>query len=355
MATESEHAAHKHLTVIRGDEPKIPNSTASFGTDHMKESGLPLFEIRHIPGKGKGLVARFDIAEGTRLLDEKPLSTVPNMAPELHETVLASKLKSLTKDEQRRYLSLHNNFPGKYPFSGIAKTNALPCGSGSVVGGIYPTICLINHSCLPNSHNNWNDDKERETIHAIRPIRSGEEITISYDNGGPSTVRWTQLKQAFGFDCKCDVCSLPPPELHRSNGRREQIQQLGEAIGDPFRIMRNPITALSDCYSSFKLIKEEYRGHAGALFPRLYYDAFQICVAHGDRSRATVFAEHAYKARVVCEGEDSPATEKMRRLMQDPTSHINFGGYSMRWKTKRESVPEGTDALEFERWLWKLK
>ncbi len=139
---------------------------------------MQLFEIQSVPGKGK------------RILCEKPLFTTPNMSPRsVMEGNIVTKLKALSKTEQRQFLSLHNNFHGQYPFSGIVKTNALPCGPDSVMGGVYPTICLINHSCLPNAHHNWNSDERCETIHAIRYIKAGEEITISYDKGGPSDSR----------------------------------------------------------------------------------------------------------------------------------------------------------------------
>ncbi|KAF9763893.1 hypothetical protein IL306_002965, partial [Fusarium sp. DS 682] len=138
-----------------------------------------LFEVRDIPPKGRGLVAKSDISIGTRIICEQPILLAQKMSPDLLEAILAAKLKDLSKAQQRQFLSLRNNHPGKHPFGGIFRTNALPCGSGASTGGIYPTICLINHSCSPNAHNNWNDNAKHETIHAVRPIRAGEEITIS--------------------------------------------------------------------------------------------------------------------------------------------------------------------------------
>lgn len=323
------------------------------GADPVKELGIPLFEIKDIPGKGRGLVACFNISEGTRILCEKPLLVVRRIPPDELELVIAAKLKALPKAKQRQFLSLHNNSPGKYPFSGITKTNALPCGPGSPVGGVYPTICLINHSCFPNSHNSWNTNAEHETIHAIRPIKAGEEITISYDRGGPSTGRKAFLKEAFGFNCNCSGCSLPPAELQASDARRLLIQSLDNAIGDPFRMAKSPKESLGDCHSLLQLLNEEYDGCAGALSARLYYDAFQISIAHGDQARASVFAERAYKVRVICEGEDSPETQRAKSLALKPADHGSFRLCSMKWKTRREMVPKGLDTAQFEQWLWR--
>lgn len=324
-----------------------------FGTDPIRELDLPLFEVQTVPGKGKGLLARFNIARGTRILCENPLFTTPHLSPiDQMESNIATKLKSLSNTQQRQFLLLHNHFPGKHPFSGVVKTNALPCGPNSVIGGIYPIICLINHSCLPNAHNSWNSDTKCETIHAIRYINAGEEITISYDKGGPSDFRRTHLKNAFGFDCNCSICSLPLPELQNSDARRLQIQHLDDAIGDPNRVMNRPDDCLADCHSLLQVLEEEYHSGAGASIARLYYDAFQICITHGDQARASVFAGRGHKSRVICEGEDSPETRKVKNLMENPAGHRNFG-VSSRWKTAKGLVPKGLDTGEFERWLWR--
>ena len=268
------------------------------------------------------------------------------------EKNLATKLKALPKHEQRQFLSLHNNFPGKHPFSGIMKTNALPCGPDSVISGVYPTICLINHSCLPNAYNSWNSGSKCETIFAIRYIKSGEEITISYDKGGPSTSRRAYLKDQFGFDCGCPLCSLPSSDLRISDARRLQIKSLDDAIGDSERVINRPEHSLADCQLLLRVLEAEYKGGAGALNARLYYDAFQISITHGDQARASVFAERGHRSRIMCEGEDSPETQQIKALMEKPTAHRNFGA-SRRWQTGKKTVPKWLDTNEFEKWLWR--
>ncbi|KAF2789412.1 SET domain-containing protein [Melanomma pulvis-pyrius CBS 109.77] len=337
------------------EQPESHTSIASFltGSDPIKELGIPVFEIKTIPGKGRGLIARFNISKGTRILCEEPLITTRPMPPSELELFLAARLKALPRVSQRQYLSLHNNYPGKYPFANTFKTNALPCGAGSIVGGVYPTICLINHSCIPNSHNSWDSNAKHETIYAIRPIKAGEEITIPYDKGGTSATRLAFLKEAFGFDCTCRGCSRPPSDLQASDARRLRIQSLDDAIGDPYRMQSRPRQSLRDCRSLLQALEEEYDGCAGALGARLYYDAFQVSIAHGDQARAGVFAERAYRARVVCEGEGSPETQRARALARRPADHNSFGLCSMKWKSTRGMVPEGLDTAQFERWLFR--
>lgn len=271
------------------------------------------------------------------------------------ESSIATKLKTLSKTEQRQFLSLHNNFPAKYPFTGIVKTNALPCGPNSMTGGLYPTISLINHSCLPNAHNNWNSEAQCETIYAIRNIQAGEEITISYyseEKDSSSDSRRAYLKDHFGFDCDCKVCSQPAASLQASNTRRRQIQLLDSVIGDPDRVMDNPADCLADCQRLLNLLNEEYQGFPGPSVPRLYYDAFQISITHGDQARASVFADRGHKVRVTCEGDESPETRKLKELKENPAQHRNFG-VSRRWRTGKTMVPKGLDVEGFETWLWR--
>jgi hypothetical protein len=221
-----------------------------------------------------------------------------------------------------------------------------------MTGGIYPTICLINHDCVPNAQNNWNADAKHETIHATRDIRVGEEITIAYVENDIFNSRREKLKSAFGFECSCNLCTSSPSLLHLSDTRRLEIERLDEAIGSPNRVMFNPGACLADCQSLLQLVRDEYQGACEPLNARLYYDAFQICITHGDQARAKIFAERVYKARLVCEGEDSPATQDIKKLMQNPAGHRNFGA-SKKWKTRKGMVPKGLGDEGLEKWLWR--
>ncbi|KAK8030357.1 hypothetical protein PG990_000091 [Apiospora arundinis] len=334
--------------------------------DYPFNSDNILYQTIEIPGKGKGLVARYNIKRGTRVLSEKPLVVAGGMEPQATHVLIASKLRTFSREQQTQFLSLYNNFPGRHAFAGIFRTNALPCGPGAAVGGVYPDICRINHSCRPNCHNSWNEapgQEPHETIHAIRDILAGEELTISYDKGGPSDSRQAALHASFGFDCKCELCSLPADERQASDARRRRIQALDEQIGDPMTMMAQPLASLHACRALLDTLREEFpdpnrsgEAMATALIPRLYYDAVQIVGAHGDQARARVFAERGYQARVECEGEDSPATQRAKRLMQEPSSHAAFGACETRWGTSKTAQPnkEAVGDKAFEKWLWRL-
>ena len=314
---------------------------------------LALYIERSIPKKGQGLIAVQTIPKGTRILSEKPIFTTSGRGNNLGiiNQRIANQLKQVSKQNQRAFLSLHNNFRGSLAaFLGIAKTNALPLGPDATESGLFLQASRINHDCLPNCQHTWNANIGEETIHTIREIAQGEEITISYALTGPSNSRREHLQKNFGFDCICSLCSLPETERALSDSRLEEIQHLDDVIGDGAHLMLHPQQHLRKVHNLIQLLKAEHI--EDARLPRAYYDAFQTVIAHGDQARAKVFAERSYAARLSCEGEDSPETLKMRLLAENPKSHRMFGT-SKRWRQNEAKIPKSLVNEEFENWLWR--
>ena len=315
----------------------------------------PLCTLQSLPGRGLGLIAVQEIPKGCRIFAEEPIFTIPRLANNNSEIskIIAAKLQKATKDTQRDFFALHNNFAGSLsPFLGIVKTNTLPLGTEAMEGGIFLQASRINHSCLPNCQHTWNASRGEETIHAVRNIAKGEEITISYSDTGPSKERQTQLKKGFAFECICDLCSLPKDELLRSDERLKEIRRLDQMIGDGVHMMMQPHTHLQWVRSLLQLLDAEQI--SDARLPRIYYDAFQTVIAQGDCARAKVFAERAYVGRLCCEGEDSESTLLMKGLMEDPSSHRLFGT-SYRWQQSVKKIPSGLEGNDLEKWLWRQK
>lgn len=162
-------------------------------------------------------------------------------------------------------------------------------------------------------------------------------------------VRQHTLQQEFHFTCSCQLCGLPPNRRDPSDARLDEIQRLDQAIGDGMRLISSPLQALHDVHKLLQLCKEE--GIADASVPRAYYDAFQVAACHGDRARARVFAERSSAARMILEGDDSPAVRRVRDLARDPTRHPLFGT-SSQWSTSTSEIPSAFPTA-FEVWLWK--
>lgn len=110
--------------------------------------------------------------------------------------------------------------------------------------GIYlhPYAALINHSCDYNSVVGFDGDEL--FVKAVRPIKKGEQILISYiDASGPYKVRRKELSNRYFFDCQCSKCSkgtdtpedrfltTPPGGPTLKNAEREAHSLLESALG----------------------------------------------------------------------------------------------------------------------------
>lgn len=142
-----------------------------------------MYALQEVPGKGRGLVATRKISKGTRILSEEPIIRVPEVLDS--QTQLESiheQVDALTPDQRRAFLSLHNIYvnDAASQYLGIIRTNALPFGDDVEEGGIFLDACLINHACDNNAQKSWNENIKRHTVHALRDIEKGDEITIYY-------------------------------------------------------------------------------------------------------------------------------------------------------------------------------
>ena len=315
------------------------------------QNATEAYVLQPVEGKGKGLIATRAIKPGELILSEPPLFTTASLSnPATFEKDLGAIVKGLSKEGQRAFLSLHNNNPGANPFSNIVRSNGYPLGPNSEVGAIFPLVARLNHACRPNAQHAWNEARGIEVVHAVRDIQEGEELTLSYLAGGPSTERQGRLKEYFGFDCTCEACSLPAEELEASDARLRRAQKLDEAIGDPRRVRHLPERALADCKALLNIYQEE--GIFDLRLPRLYYDAFQIAAMHADAARASVFAKLGADARIVCEGEESEEVKSMKALQAKPASFDNWAA-TKKWKSNLEDVPKDSGSEAYEKWLWK--
>ncbi|KAK4195983.1 SET domain-containing protein [Triangularia verruculosa] len=312
-----------------------------------------LYAVRAIQGKGQGLIATSKIPKGTRILAEAPLFTVPPIQPDekAAEAHIISQLRQLSKDQQRAFFALHNAHETKTgrPFLGISITNALPLGCQADECGVFLQASRINHSCRHNAANIWNANIGKLTIHALRDIQEGEEITISYlGRFAGYADRQEYLREKFSFDCKCELCSLPADQRRQSDGRLAEIEYIDGMLGYMGSKVIGYGKVLHLLRKMFDLFEEE--GIWNGSVPRAYYDAFQLACMHGDQLRAKIFAERVLEARIIIEGDDSPEVPTLRKLAENPSLH---GSYRMlSHSPKGIRTPKNFDGLEVDDWLW---
>jgi len=112
---------------------------------------------------------------------------------------------------------------------------------------LFDNICRINHSCEPNAAFDLSWSAEHATVvncvSALKPIREGDEVCISYlpmRLALPVEERCKQLQKHWGFQCDCARCLAelamisPPAEgphpAKVSNKPRTKIEESTEAV-----------------------------------------------------------------------------------------------------------------------------
>lgn len=315
-----------------------------------------IYTLQEIPGKGKGLFASEDIAEGTRILSERPVITIPKRhhSDEWLKRHISQQVGTLNEYERESFLSLHNLYPYKDEtdqFLGIIRTVGLPIELNDAEGGVFLEACRINHSCDNNAQKRWNKRIERHTVHALRKIPKGEEITIYYLGLDSSReTRREKLQDKFGFLCACPMCSLATTESQENDQRLERIDRLDDLIGRECMSMNFSLQTLRYVDERVQLYNKQGPGNAG--LPRAYLDAAQIAIANGDLARGRIFAEKAVEGWRTAQGSDSDEVIEYTELARNP-SKLPLYGISMKWKTSLEEVPSQPDSIDFEDWLWR--
>ena len=337
----------------------IANENSGAGDVKMQgTAGNPLYALRDVPGKGKGLVAIEKISKGTRILSEEPIITISGneMNSERLQISVYQQVATLSEHQQQAFLSMHNIHPYRDAaerYLGIVRTNSLPAEADGDKGAIFLEACRINHACDNNAQKNWNEKIKRHTVHALRDINKSEEITITYL--GPlknRKARQKALQEKFGFTCLCRLCSLPPEQSQESDRRLEEVHRLDGVIDQlgTEGILVSPLRTLRYFDQQVRLYNEQGREDVG--FAQAFVNAAQLAIANGDLARGSIFAERAASVWKTTLGGDSTQAIKHGALAQDPSKYELYG-VSMKWKTKVDEAPQGLEPSDFEDWLWK--
>ncbi|CCE29284.1 uncharacterized protein CPUR_02977 [Claviceps purpurea 20.1] len=356
-----------------------------------------MYVLQDIPGKGKGLVATRNIPRGTRILSEQPLITLPtDINSEKGGRSIRRQLKALSVDKRRAFLLLHNAHQFDYmdydnmyysyesddayesDYSddiidmyenyirnkdatdildddweqciGIFSTNVLSMNEGNrKQGGIFLEACRINYDCDNNVMHYWNDETKRQTVHAIRDINAGEELTMSYLVFLLNREsRQRLIKLSSDFTCFCRLCSLPDEQSEKRDRKMEQIVRLGDRC--KLIVKEFPLQTLLFYHAQMCIYSELGRGDSDSA--QVYELAADLTIAHGDLARTRVFAQKAASIWTTVTGSDNPQVIKLTALASHPTTHPSYS-FSMDWKTAVDDIPQGLDPNDFENWLWK--
>lgn len=196
---------------------------------------IQLIEVRQTKSAGLGVFARVTIPRSTRILCT-PLLLRLNGGENPREILGA--FDGLSAKDQALYLDLYPFVPPVRKeltkrYMGM-RWEKLSEREKKVIGiydansfevGIFFLPSRINHSCIPNVHYEFNPILQRGTFHAIHDIEEGEELLISYINGGSRLRAQRQPKlDMWGFVCKCAACQDDNEGRKREERRKEMFE-----------------------------------------------------------------------------------------------------------------------------------
>ena len=232
MATLRERVAQKKREAMDRATTvpsSLPAGHSSIGAE------LELWAVQSLPGRGLGCIALSDIAIGTRVLAEPPLTVEGPGLP-----TIESAVEALNPADRMHFFALAQEvrlYGETKSIAGIIGTNGIPFEvDGEDFGGIFPRASRFNHSCDANAIYLYNTALGLLTVHAAKTISAGDEITFNYlppfteslPLGGAISargLRQQRLRSAFGFECSCAWCSLTGEDLARSE---ERIRAIGD-------------------------------------------------------------------------------------------------------------------------------
>ncbi|UPK91300.1 hypothetical protein LCI18_002235 [Fusarium solani-melongenae] len=284
--------------------------------DTDQEVDTPMYAIRDVPGKGKGLITTKPIPKGTRILAEAPVFTNPMVLeiPNVKADVVR-QVNNLTPAQKTAYFDL----TCLDMFYNCLK------GPAENIHGLYLIASRVNHACLNNAHDSWNANLGKLTLHALKDI----------------------AKELAEFTCTCSLCSLEGQRLKDSDERLTQSWYLYELLRTQSEATEESAwrgcRAIRECAGL--LAMEDVFDHYSI---RLYSNACFSLMAMNERARQMVLLKRHHQACLLFLGDDNPKTLGSQQTLQG-LAQLN----SVIGQTNSATVPEGLDLEAFEDWLWR--
>jgi len=187
--------------------------------------------VQPVQGKGFGVIAQKDFKTGESILTEEVLLYCTRQEGCLSPNSFQAKQiyqQYNRLSPQNKYKVLKLFCLGDPTILNVFSTNSF---------SITPKYCglyvkRINHSCEPNAcYNNNSNGSFVKEVTALRRIKAGEEITISYIscNWEVLRVRREELS-CWKFLCQCTVCSLRENELEENDRTRRTVSDMDKTI-----------------------------------------------------------------------------------------------------------------------------
>lgn len=298
----------------------------SFNND---DENLP-FHVAEIEGKGNGVVANHRLARGDPVMAHTPVLLIHQDFKEepdkdRQHQLLDLALKSLPEQTADLFMGQMAHNPDEHPVAARLTTNAFRLDLGGDDGqhyGAFPEVGKTNHDCRPNAAYYVDQSTLMHITTAVRPIKAGEEITITYlDPLAPHADRQERAQSHWGFECTCSHCSAAADEVVESDKRLKELKWIEGQLQD----LKNTSNDVSVGLITYLLkLYEDERLHCR--IANAYILAALNFNVLGFDQRAVKYASLAVDALKIEKGESSQHVESMEELKRDPKGHPTFKG-----------------------------
>jgi len=276
-----------------------------------------------VDGKGLGVLAARPLQRGERLLAELPLATLTRRGGRLDQHAFEDVVGTLSPSARAAYFALSQSevlYGSRKSAEGVWRSNAYPTGTladGAPQAAVFSLACRLNHSCSPNAHVAWSTNLQRQTVHALRPIKEGDEVLVSYlEPGLARCERRDAIRRKFGFDCACSLCTLHGAELEESDARQRRISQIDsitESCSEANNGRGYHPQMLSLVGEKLALFKAEGLPAEWAHMDMV--SAFTRCCNDSDYCAARRWMRRAVKAANTMLGSDSALVHQLKQIL----------------------------------------
>jgi len=322
----------------------------------LNNVGNELYCEKNCGEKGKGLAATVNISAGTCILADTSLLTVKS-PQDLDETDVESLFFALPQAQRKLYRNLYcpPQYLPDHKLLGIVVGNALPLTDNSSALAVFPTASRINHSCSPNCAVFWSTHESKLLVHALRDIKKGDEITITYlsDLGVREARQAAFSSDGRRMPCLCDFCHHPPGGNALADNKISRLRSLMKMKYryDSDNTLQCPQEVITNTKIIIDLLAE--LDIPVSRFPAVYRKAGETCGNQGDLARAKCFFERAINNFRIAQGSTSQLAESsetsIRQLLEGAARPRNT-----KWSTQVHEIPRNASHQEFDRWLFRL-
>lgn len=183
---------------------------------------------------------------------------------------------------------------------------------------MFPETSRLNHACAPNAQYYLDPTLLTHFVHITRPVKKGEEITISYTSPlDPVSMRQQHLEQGFHFRCTCSRCT----NHERTDAVLQHIQTLQSVLND-WSTSPGTINGPELAQELLGIYLDE--GLEGFMDVPYGFAALAFNAVRDDET-AVEYAKRAKELILLKDGEWAPNLAMMEDILRDPRAHWSFG------------------------------